>query len=45
MVGGETTGGKIATFEVLRALPYTVAESLLAERVLAQAASEPQHVQ
>jgi hypothetical protein len=21
-VGGETTGGKIATFEVLRALPY-----------------------
>jgi hypothetical protein len=45
MVGGETTGGKIATFEVLRALPYTVAEGLLAERVLAQAASEAQHAQ
>jgi hypothetical protein len=43
MVGGETAGGK--TFKMLRVVPYTVAESLLPERVLAQAASQAQHVQ
>jgi hypothetical protein len=45
MIGRETAGGKIATFKMLRVVPYTVAESLLSERVLAQAASKAQHVQ